>query len=449
MVWPFTAKKNLPAVQKSGVLTQPSDRGWLTIFESFTGAWQQDVKVDDNKVLAYHAIFSCTTLIARDIAKLRVKVVKKAGKIWSETKKGEYAVIDDPNGYQNRIQFFEAWLLSKLTRGNAYILKARGAGGKVIGLYVLDPHLVTPLVSTTGDVFYRLTQDNMTGLTAQETVPASEIIHDRFNCLFHPLIGLSPIFANGVSAVHGMNIQNNSTKFFGNMSRPSGILTAPGEIPAATAAELKEAWEKNFSGDNIGKTAVLGNDLKYMPLSVNAEQSQLVEQLRLSAEIVCATYHVPKYKVIGDPPSYNNIESLELQYYSQCLQSLMEDIELCLAEGLGMSIEDTRVEFDLTGLLRMDSKTQIETLGAAVGKTIMTPNEARGKVNLAPLSGGDALYLQEQNYSLDALAKRDAKEDPFASAKPKLLPPPANDPAPPESVKDFSPGICIFKGILQ
>jgi phage portal protein BeeE len=26
-------------------------------------------------------------------------------------------------------------------------------------------------------------------------VPAREIIHDRFNCLFHPLVGISPLYA--------------------------------------------------------------------------------------------------------------------------------------------------------------------------------------------------------------------------------------------------------------
>ncbi|ENB8525780.1 portal protein, partial [Escherichia coli] len=31
-------------------------------------------------------------------------------------------------------------------------------------------------------------------------------------------------------------------------------------------------------------------------------------------------------------------------------------------------------------------------------------------------AGGDALYLQQQNYSLEALSRRDAREDPFASS---------------------------------
>ncbi len=58
----------------------------------------------------------------------------------------------------------------------------------------------------------------------------------------------------------------------------------------------------------------------------------------------------------------------------------------------------------------------MKTLGDAVKNTLLTPNEARKRENLPPLAGGDALYLQQQNYSLEALSRRDAREDPFASA---------------------------------
>jgi hypothetical protein len=47
---------------------------------------------------------------------------------------------------------------------------------------------------------------------------------------------------------------------------------------------------------------------------------------------------------------------------------------------------------------------------------IFSPDEARADFNLAPVPGGATPYLQQQNFSLAALAKRDAKEDPFAAA---------------------------------
>ncbi|MGK6752506.1 hypothetical protein ACKUV4_000045 [Acinetobacter baumannii] len=45
---------------------------------------------------------------------------------------------------------------------------------------------------------------------------------------------------------------------------------------------------------------------------------------------------------------------------------------------------------------------------------ILTPaDEGRAKIGMLPVPGGNAIYMQQQNYSLEALAKRDAKDDPF------------------------------------
>lgn len=230
-----------------GSMMRPDARAgwWPLIKESFPGAWQQNVEVKFDSVLSNHAVFACQTLIASDIAKLRVKLVKfdEADGIWTETKNPAYSpVLRKPNPWQNRIQFFENWLLSKLQRGNAYILKQRDLRGVVVKLYVLDPTLVQPLIASNGDVFYELNTDHLTGVTERVVVPAREIIHDRFNCLFHPLVGLSPIFAGGLAAMQGLAIQNNATLFFQNGSQPGGILTAPGAIGDETAARLKAHW---------------------------------------------------------------------------------------------------------------------------------------------------------------------------------------------------------------
>jgi len=64
----------------------------------------------------------------------------------------------------------------------------------------------------------------------------------------------------------------------------------------------------------------------------------------------------------------------------------------------------------------MDTATLVTTIKDSVGAGVMAPNEARAKFDLRPVPGGDAPYMQQQNYSLEALAKRDAQADPFAPA---------------------------------
>lgn len=420
--------------KKGGSLAPVDNRGgwWPIIREAFTGAWQKNVEVKLDSVLGYHAVFACQTLIASDIAKLRVKLVAQdSDGIWTETRNPAYTpVLRKPNAYQNRIQFFESWVLSKLSRGNTYVLKQRDGRGVVTGLTVLDPCRVIPLVADDGSVFYDLSRDPLSGLAMDSVmVPASEIIHDRFNCLFHPLVGLSPIFANGLAATQGLSIQNSSAKFFANGSQPGGILTAPGRINDETAARLKAAWQENYSGENVGKVAVLGDGLKYEPMAVKAVDAQLIEQLKWTAEVVCSTYHVPPYKIgVGTMPTYNNIQALNVEYYSQCLQAHIEAMEVCLDEGLATG-DALGTEFDVENLLRMDSVTQVEMLAAAVGGTLMKVNEARAKLGLKPVKGGDTVYAQQQNFSLSALADRDA-DKPFSKPAPAAsAPEPAADPA--------------------
>lgn len=422
--------------QKAGTLSPVDNRGgWFPVFESYPGAWQQNVVVDRETVLSYHAVFACVTLIASDISKLRVKLVQmQESGVWQEVKNPAYdPVLRKPNKMQTRNQFWENWVLSKLLRGNTYVLKGRDNRGVVNNLYVLNPTLVTPLVTEDGDVYYQLGADNVTGIEQSITVPASEIIHDRFNCLFHPLVGIPPIYASGIAATQGLRIQNNSVTFFGNKSQPGGILTAPGAISNETAERLKTYFEQNFTGDKAGKVAVVGDGLEYKALAVSAAESQLIEQLKWTAEVICSTFHVPPYKIgVGAMPNYNNIQSLNIEYYSQCLQTLIEAAETCLDEGLNMPV-GTGTEFDLDGLLRMDSVTQMEVLDKSKG--ILSPNEQRKKIDLPPKAGGDSPMLQQQNFSLEALAKRDAQVDPFRTGA-TTTPAADNDDEPEEDIDD-------------
>lgn len=408
-------------------LSPPDSRGswwWPIVREPFSGAWQRNEELSADQSMAFHAVFACHTLICSDIAKLRVKLVALQGNVWQETKNPAYSpVLRKPNHYQNRIQFFENWVNSKLARGNAYILKRRDGRGVVVALYVLNPDRVQPLVSDSGEVFYRLSKDNLSELTADDViVPAREIIHDRFNCLFHPLVGISPLYASALAATHGINIQRAGTRLAGNGVRPSGILTAPGRIDPENAKRLKDTWETQYAGAaGASKIAVLGDGLKFEALTMTSEEAQLIEQLKYTAEVVCSTYHVPSYKIgIGEPPKFTNVQALNTEYYSQCLQVLIESIEVCLDEGLATG-ETLGTEFDVENLLRMDSTTQMDVLEKSKGK--LTVNEQRAKLDKLPVEGGDTVYLQEQDHSLEWLSRRDAMP---------LEGPPPPPPAPPE-----------------
>lgn len=381
-------------------------RGWNIIQEMFPGAWQQDTKVSVETQLSYYAVYACVTLISNDKGKLRQMLVEKtADGIWQETSSPAFSpVLRNPNRYQNHIQFKQAWSISKLTRGNTYALKDRDNRRIVKALYILDPDRVTPLVAEDGSIFYRLDQDNLSGLEdAQVVVPASEIIHDRMNCLFHPLVGIPPLYATALSAQQGLAIQKQARNLFQNGARPAGILTAPQSISNEKAAELKKRWDETYGSTGKGGTAVLGNDLKYEALVMKSVDAQMVEQLKLTAEQVCTAFHVPPFKIgVGQMPTFQNGEVQNQIYYDSCLQSLIEEYELCMDEGLGIGEgvkvdgRELGIELDLDGLWRMDGERMMKTLGEGIQKSAMRINEARRRLGLPPVEGGDKIYIQKQ-----------------------------------------------------
>jgi phage portal protein BeeE len=200
------------------------------------------------------------------------------------------------------------------------------------------------------------------------------------------------------------------------MSRPSFVLSAPGAISDATAARIKAQWETNFGGENYGRTAVLGDGLKPESFTINAADSQLIEQLGWTSEDICRAFGVPGYKIgVGSMPAYSNIEALDQAYYSQTLQEPIECIELLLDEGLELPT-GYGTEFDLDGLLRMDTATQVMVLGNEIRAGYLAPNEARQRRGLPPVKGGESPLSQQQYFPLEALANREVpSSDPFAA----------------------------------
>jgi HK97 family phage portal protein len=405
-----TIRSQLRAIWSPGGSTPGGQGAWMPIVrEPYTGAWQNNEALGLDTALANPTVFRCVSLIASDIGKLPLRLVAlDADGIWHETTSPAFSpVLRTPNRYQTMGQFLEVWMISKLLWGNTYVLKDRDARGVVTALYVLDPARVKPLVAPDGSVYYELQTNDLAGIPTAGgplVVPAREIIHDRWNCAFHPLVGLSPLYACGGAARQALEIQAASTTFFSAGGRPSGMLIAPTDIDPLTAARLSETWHAL----GPGKTAIVGNGMKYEPVSSSADDSQLMAQLGGTVKTIAGCFGVPiSFVDSSQQPPYANHEASTLQYHSQCLQTHLTAIENALDAGLELPAP-YGTEFDLDDLIWMDTPTKTKAAHDAISAGAMAPNEARRKYfGLGPVPGGDSPFLQQQYYSLEALAMRD------------------------------------------
>src|SRR5699024_10202608 len=125
------------------------------------------------------------------------------------------------------------------------------------------------------------------------------------------------------------------------------------------------------------------------------------------ADVVCSVFHVPPYKIgVRDAPSFNSVQALNVDYFTQAVQKPLEDFELCLTSGLDLPSGQS-AKFCEKGLLRMDSTAQAEVFESQIRAGILAPSEGRQELGRLPVPGGDTPYLQQQMWSLEQLSRRD------------------------------------------
>jgi HK97 family phage portal protein len=382
--------------------------GWRRILESFSGAWQMNVEETRGELITYPTLYACIYRISSDIGKLPYRLRRRMDTgVWQEATSPAYdPVLRKPNGFQTAGQFREYWMVTKLTNGNTYVLKRRDDRGVVIELYVLDPERVLPMVSDAGFVYYQLQIDPLNtlpkGYPAEGLiVPASEIIHDRCMTIHHPLIGIPPLAAAHWPALKNMKILRSATEFFGNNAQPGGILTAPAGMSDKDAEAVKSYWATNFTGTNAGRVAIVGADMKFTPFAMKSIDAQMVEQMRYSDEQICQPFGIPPFMVgIGSIPAGLGVDGVYQLYYQNALQTHIEHKEALLDEGLRVAAP-LGIELDLEPLLRMDEGKRADVATKLI-KGVGSTNEVRSKYfNWGPLTGGDTVYMQQQDFPLD------------------------------------------------
>ena len=317
---------------------------------------------------------------------------------------------------------------SFLFQGNTYCYCGKRNGrGEIVEMHVLNPYRTKVLIADNGEIFYECAEDFLAGIAPGTIVPERDMIHHRLPLLpGFPLIGVTPVFAAAASSAVGLKILQNSQQFFANSSRPSGFLSAPGKVSEPTANRLAVEWDENYKGERYGKTALLPEGLKWEPVTITAQDAQLIEQLRWSVEDVARVFRVPPF-MLGDMSkvTYRNVETLMRVYLNECLAYYIETIEERFERAFDFP-PTFSVKFDLSQLLRVETDVRFAAYQTALNAGWQTVNEVRSQEGLAPVKGGDEPRVQMQYVPLST-----ADGTQTTPPAPAPAPTPSNDPARP------------------
>jgi HK97 family phage portal protein len=328
-------------------------------------------------------------------------------------------VLRQPNSYQTRSDFVLNLVKSLLLHGNGYALAQRNDRNEISALHLLNSRSVSPMIDReSGSIFYAIGDQIMLPHGSIDAlVPQRDVLHVRLFTPRNPLIGVSPI-ENLAMAIASTNaISSHQAAFFSNMARPSGLLTTDERLTKEQMMQLRDAWLNQSQHLNSGGVPILAAGLKWQSMSINSQDSQLVEAFQMGRDDIAMSFRIP-LAVLGyaKDSTYQSAETLINAWLSQGLGFLIEHIEQSISAFFGVPL-NTHCQFDVDALLRTDLVGRVDALTKAISGGLYSPNEARRKEGLPDAEDGDEPRLQAQVVPLSQV-----NAEPAPSAEPAPVP---------------------------
>ena len=212
-----------------------------------------------------------------------------------------------------------------------------------------------------------------------------------------PIEALKDVLSEQISAWEFRNgVWRNGGRVQQWISRPLGAEWTPG-----AKERFAKSWKKRFSGNDgtdTGGTPLLEDGMRLETTQLNAREAQWQEATRLAREDVAAVYHVnPSQIWHSESQTYASAKDNARALYADTLANdfalLQQAINARLVPMLGMDPATNYCEFDLSAKLAASFEEQAGVLQSSVGGPFMLRNEARARMNLPAIPGGDELIV--------------------------------------------------------
>lgn len=351
--------------------------------------------VTDQTALNLATVWACVRLNSEAAASLPLQLFEKDEKGGRNPVDHPLSEIisDSPNAEQTSFEFWGAMAAWMLTRGNAYAEISR-SGDRVTALNLLPADQVGVVRDAAGELRYHFTD----GGKAYD-LPSDAVLHIR-GFGFGGDLGLSAVRFGVQTFGSAIAADETAAKMLGNGAMPSGVLTTDQEIHGEQREQLAAILGQYSSSTNAGKLMVLESGLKFEQLSLDPATMQMLETRRFNIEEICRWFGTPPIIIghagAGQTMWGSGVEQLIIQWLTTGLNPLLTRIERRIRKQLLSPADRRRIypEFNREALLQADSAAKAAFMSTMVQNALMTRNEARGKLNLPSMPGGDVLTAQ-------------------------------------------------------
>lgn len=349
--------------------------------------------------------FACLKVLSESIGKLPLKIQQytpdKGIRIAREHP--YYRMLNvRPNPYMTASTFWSTMELYRNHHGNSYAwIDTRDPRNP--HLWLLEPESVevwydnAHKLSDVPDVYYRYNTGTAEG---RIIFSSEEVLHFKSHLTVKGLVGISvrdqlkSTIQGNVKAQKFINktVDNGMTaksvlNYTGSLSEPN-VQTLVAEVTKYAKGEMKDKGVENIIPMPVG--------FSLQPLNLKLADSQFLELRQYSALQIASAFGVKPYQV-GDytKSSYASAEAQQLSFLVDTLLYILKQDEEEIDYKLLSTEEDIKngyhSKYNTAVMLRADQESQVNTLSAAVSNFLMTPNEARERLDLPSKEGGDQL----------------------------------------------------------
>jgi len=350
-------------------------------------------KVNEMSALGISTVFSAISLIADSIALLPVKTLRYDGQKTIFTDKPKF--LEKPNVGLDLTMFslMHQIITSLAMHGNSFVLVDKDRQGRPIQLTPVHPEKVKVEMINGQKVYMLQTSKG----NYDRKITSNNMLHFTWYSYPGQLIGVSPLRTNSNTYGLALAMERHIAQFYGQGGTPSSVLETDRDLTAEQANILKETWLGNHNRNR--KPAVLTGGLKWKAIS-DAAGNELIAARDQIVHEIARVFRIPAHLLLSKDGSnvYSNLESNGLAFIRHTLLPWIRRIE----DGFSTLLPGKQfVRLDTDEYARGDQLSRVRSFQVAVSSGIMTPNEARAKMELEPYEGGDKFYIGLQGALVD------------------------------------------------
>ncbi|MEZ3605473.1 phage portal protein [Bacillus subtilis] len=343
-------------------------------------------------------VFSAVSRLSNTMASLPIKAYKNYQPIESQASE---LLTYAPNHNMTSGEMIGLLETHRAVYGNAYAIKRYGMRYEVVGLDVLDPSRVQPVIEETSrELWYEIFGDN-----------GNYFVHNM------DMIHVKHVSVDGLKGISPLKVLRNALDFDRDVrtfsieqmdgAKISFILKVANQLDDDRKTAMLENF-RNFYSNNGGiliqEPGVEIKDLKKEFIDTKAFEVEKVTRSR-----VAQAFNIPLYMLGETQGSVSNMEQLYIDYVQGTLMPIATQYEKEFNRKLLTEKERKAgyyFKFSMNALLRGDMQTRGNFYQQGIRSGWFKPNEVRAWEDLPPEKGGDTLYLSKDLFPIDQVAQQ-------------------------------------------